>query len=60
MAILLENALVVTLERREPVLEGQQILVQDGVIAEIGNRVRTGRRIEKRIDCSGKIVCLDW
>ena len=56
MAILLENALVVTPERRKPVLEGQQILVQDGVIAEIGNRVRAGRRIEKRIDCSGKIV----
>src|SRR3972149_1160207 len=56
MAILLENALVVTPERRKPILERQQILIQDGVIAEIGNRVRTGRRIEKRIDCSGKIV----
>ncbi len=56
MAILLENVLVVTPERREPIVEGQQILIRDGIITEIASRVRTGGRIEKRINCSGKIV----
>src|SRR6266478_4259317 len=57
MAILCENALVVTLEKQRPILEGQQILIDGGSIAEIGKRIRTDdASISKRIDCSGKIV----
>lgn len=57
MAILCENASVVTLEKETPLLDRQQILIHKGVIADIGERVRTaGLVIEERIDCSGKIV----
>jgi cytosine/adenosine deaminase-related metal-dependent hydrolase len=57
MAILCENALVVTLEKQRPILEGQQILIDRGSIAEVGKRIRTDRFvITKRIDCSGRIV----
>ncbi|HEV8343050.1 MAG TPA: amidohydrolase [Candidatus Binatia bacterium] len=57
MAILCENALVVTLEKEKPFLERQQILIHDGVIADIGERVGTaGLFIQERIDCSGKIL----
>ena len=57
MTILCENALVVTLEKQRPILEGQQILIDRGAIAEVGKRIRTdGFVISKRIDCSGRIV----
>ena len=57
MAILFENALVLTLEKHRPILEGQQILIDRGSIAEVGKRIRTdGFAISKRIDCSGRIV----
>ena len=36
MAILLENASVVTLNSSKPVLEGQQILIHEGAIARDG------------------------
>ena len=57
MAILLENATVVTLDPQRPVLEGQHLLVDRGVIAGMGRRIKpAGFAVEKRIDCSGKIV----
>jgi 5-methylthioadenosine/S-adenosylhomocysteine deaminase len=57
MTILCENALVVTLEKQRPILEGQQILINRGAIAEVGKRIRIdGLIINRRIDCSGKIV----
>jgi 5-methylthioadenosine/S-adenosylhomocysteine deaminase len=57
MAILCENALIVTLEKQRPILEGQQILIDQGSIAEVGKRIRIERFvITKRIDCSGRIV----
>lgn len=57
MAILLENALVVAMEKNRPVLQGQRLVVDRGVIAEMGERIRIERfAIKERIDCSGKIV----
>ncbi|MGH7826615.1 MAG: amidohydrolase family protein [Candidatus Binatia bacterium] len=57
MAILLENASVVTLNRAKPVLEGQQILIHQGSLAQMGRQIHTrALPITKRIDCSQKIV----
>jgi cytosine/adenosine deaminase-related metal-dependent hydrolase len=57
MAILLENATIVTLNRTKPVVVGQQILIHDGKIHRIGPRVDArGLQITKRIDCSEMIV----
>jgi 5-methylthioadenosine/S-adenosylhomocysteine deaminase len=57
MAILLENASVVTLSASKPVLEGQQILIHEGVIVEMGRRILERRLpITRRIDCSQMIV----
>jgi 5-methylthioadenosine/S-adenosylhomocysteine deaminase len=57
MAILLENASVVTLNSSKPVLEGQQILIQEGTIGQIGRKIQTsGLAIARRIDCSQMIV----
>jgi 5-methylthioadenosine/S-adenosylhomocysteine deaminase len=57
MAILLENASVVTLNSSKPVLEGQQILIDEGAIAQMGKRIdAAGVSIMKRIDCSEMIV----
>ncbi len=57
MAILCTNALVVALNRRKPILKGQQILIDQGVIVEVGKCVMaSGFHIEERLDCSGKIV----
>lgn len=57
MAILLENASVVTLNTSKPVLEGQQILIHEGVIVEMGRRIHERRLpITRRIDCSQMIV----
>jgi cytosine/adenosine deaminase-related metal-dependent hydrolase len=57
MAILLENASVVTLNASKPVLEAQQILIHDGTIARLGRKIQTGGLpITRRIDCSQMIV----
>ena len=57
MAILLENASVVTLNASKPVLEAQQILIHEGTIAQVGRKIHTrGLPITKRIDCSQMIV----
>ena len=57
MAILLENATLVTLDPQRPVLEGQHLLVDRGVIAGVGKQIKPGGfAAEKRLDCSGKIV----
>jgi len=57
MAILLENASVVTLNTSKPVLEGQQILIHKGAIVEMGGRILERRLpITRRIDCSQMIV----
>jgi 5-methylthioadenosine/S-adenosylhomocysteine deaminase len=57
MAILLENASVLTLNSSKPVLEGQQILIHEGTIAQMGKRIDAhALSIMKRIDCSQMIV----
>jgi 5-methylthioadenosine/S-adenosylhomocysteine deaminase len=57
MSILLENAAVVTLNSSKAVIEGQQIFIRDGTIAQFGRKIHTrGLPITKRIDCSGMIV----
>src|SRR5213594_1980926 len=57
MAILLENASVVTLNATKPILEARQILIDDGTIAQVGRKIHTeGTPITKRLDCSGMIV----
>ena len=57
MAIVLENASVVTLNRSKPVLEGRQVLIHEGVIAQMGRKIHTsGLPITRRIDCSQMIV----
>ena len=48
MAILLGNA-----DASKPVLEGRQILIHEGTIADLGRKIHTGGLpITKRIDCS--------
>ncbi len=57
MAILLENASIVTLDAARPVLEGRQILVHEGAIAAVGRRIDARAvRITRRIDCAQRIV----
>ena len=57
MAILIENAIAVTLERQKPILERQQLIIDRGVIAAMGRQVHPERYlIDKRIDCTGKIL----
>jgi cytosine/adenosine deaminase-related metal-dependent hydrolase len=57
MAIVLENASVVTLNASKPVLDGQHILIHDGLIVEMGRRILERRLpITRRIDCSQMIV----
>ncbi len=57
MALLIENAQVVTLEKQRPVLEGQQLVIDRGIIAAVGKQIHAERYvIAKRIDCTGKIV----
>jgi 5-methylthioadenosine/S-adenosylhomocysteine deaminase len=57
MAILLENATVVTLNSSKPVLEAQQILIDGETIAQMGRKIQTrGIPIARRIDCSEMIV----
>lgn len=58
MALVIENAQVVTLEKQRPVLEKQQLVIDRGVIAEMGRRIQRPERfrIERRVDCTGKIV----
>ncbi|HUK42101.1 MAG TPA: amidohydrolase family protein, partial [Candidatus Acidoferrales bacterium] len=56
MAILLENAAVVTLNRSKPVREAQDILISDGAIAQMGRKITTKLPITRRIDCSEMIV----
>ena len=57
MAILLENASVVTLNTSKSVLAGQQILIQDGTIGQMAQKIHTrGLPITRRIDCSQMIV----
>jgi cytosine/adenosine deaminase-related metal-dependent hydrolase len=57
MAILLDNATVVALSDARPVLQAQQILIDDGAIAQVGRKIDTqGLPITKRIDCAEMIV----
>jgi len=57
MAILLENASVVTLNVSKPVLEAQQILIHEETIARLGRKIHAGGLpITRRIDCSQMIV----
>ena len=57
MAILLENASVVTLNASKPVLVAQRILIHDGTIARLGRQIHAGGLpITRRIDCSQMIV----
>ncbi|MBM4264326.1 MAG: amidohydrolase family protein [Deltaproteobacteria bacterium] len=55
--ILCHNARLLTLDKLRPVLERQQILVDNGVIAAVGKDLKiAGLPIRQRIDCTGKIV----
>jgi 5-methylthioadenosine/S-adenosylhomocysteine deaminase len=55
--ILLEHAILVTMDERNSVLKGRELLVQDGRISWIGAQLKTnGVAIDERIDCRGKIV----
>ena len=56
MAILIENATVVTLSDSKPVLEAQEILIHEGAIAQVGRKINTKLPIRKRMDCSEMIV----
>jgi len=57
MAILLENATVVTVNSSKPVLEAQQILIDGEIITQVGRKIHTsGIPIARRIDCSQMIV----
>ena len=56
MAILLENATIVTLNRSKPVLDAQQILIHEGAVAQVGRKINTRLPITKRMDCSEMIV----
>src|ERR1700740_3197877 len=56
MAILLENATVVTLNRSKPVLLAQDILISDGAITQMGRNIATRLPITRHIDCSEMIV----
>lgn len=57
MAILCDNALVVTMEKEKPLLEGQQLIIDQGIIAAMGRQIHPERfAIERRIDCTGKIL----
>jgi len=57
MAILLENATVVTLNSSKPVLEAQQIQIDGETITQMGRKIHTrGIPIARRIDCSQMIV----
>ncbi len=57
MAILLENATLVTMDKRKPLMERQQLVIDQGSIADFGDHIISKRfAIESCIDCSGKIV----
>src|SRR5215510_10288458 len=57
MAILLENATVVTLNSSKPVLEAQQILIDGEIITQMGRKIHTsGIPIARRINCSQMLV----
>ena len=48
---------LVALDPPRPVLQGQQILIDGGMIAAVGKKINSaGLTILQRIDCSGKIV----
>ena len=57
MNTLLQNATLVTMDSRRAVRESQQLLIQEGKISWIGERLKTEvATIDQRIDCSGRIV----
>jgi 5-methylthioadenosine/S-adenosylhomocysteine deaminase len=57
MNTLLQNATLVTMDSRRAVRERQQLLIQEGKISWIGEQLKTDlAAIDRRIDCSGKIV----
>lgn len=57
MTILLDNAILVAIDRKRPVLEGQRLLIQNGAIVEFGRQLKTdGYAVDEKLDCSGKIV----
>ncbi|MEE9231962.1 MAG: amidohydrolase [Nitrospirales bacterium] len=57
MAILLEDVTLITTGIKKPVLTGQQIIIDRGVVADVGRQVDLQKfPVRKRIDCSEKIV----
>jgi cytosine/adenosine deaminase-related metal-dependent hydrolase len=57
MTILLDNATLATMDRKTRVLEAQKLIIQNGVIVEFGEQVKTGAyAIDETFNCSGKIV----
>ena len=52
MAILLDNAILVTMDTQKPVLKRQKLIIQNEVIVEFGERVKTDRyTINETFNC---------
>ncbi len=57
MTILLDNAILVTMDKKRPVLEAHKLIIQNGAIVEFGEQVKTGAyAVNETFNCSGKIV----
>ena len=56
MTILLEHATLLTLHSSKALRTNQQLLINDGTIAWIGEQSKKNWAVDERIDCSGKIV----
>jgi 5-methylthioadenosine/S-adenosylhomocysteine deaminase len=56
MAILLEHATLVSMDRSRALRNNQQLLIKNGKIAWIGEQSKKDWAVDERIDCSGKIV----
>jgi 5-methylthioadenosine/S-adenosylhomocysteine deaminase len=57
VTILLDNATLVAVHRKRPVLERQRLIIQNGIIVEFGRQVKTDAyAVDETFNCSGKIV----
>ena len=56
MTILLEHATLVSMHSSRVLRSNQQLLINDGTIAWIGEQSNKDCAVDERIDCSGKIV----
>lgn len=56
MNLLVRNVTVVTMNAGWEVLRGVDVLVEDGRIARIAKGIRTGKRVRRTLDGSGKVM----